>query len=266
MELSHSFTVPASLEDTWTAFLDLELVAGCFPGAALSSVEGDSFKGTAKVKLGPVSLQYAGAGSFLEKDAEAHRFVLEAKGKDKRGNGTAGATVTAVLAEAGPDSTTAEVVTDLTITGKPAQFGRGVIQDVSDKILGQFMDCLEAKLSGAEEAVPEAAPAAPAPEAAPAAAPAPPGAEAPRVEVPPPREAPAQPEALDLGTTVLPVVAKAYWRQAAVGALVLFVLWRLLRRRKRRRRARARERAQEAPVLQVAVVDEDALEAPAAED
>ncbi len=264
MELTHSFTVPASLEDTWTAFTDLEMVAGCFPGAALSSVEGDSFKGTAKVKLGPVSLQYAGAGSFVEKDDAAHRFVLEAKGKDKRGNGTAGATVTVALADAGADATSAEVVTDLTITGKPAQFGRGVIQDVSDKILGQFVECLEAKLSGAEEAPPEAvSAAAPAPpsEEAPAAAPAPPRAAAPRAEAPPPREAPAQVEALDLGATVLPVVAKAYWRQAAAGALVLFVLWRLLRRRRKRRRARRDGPVLEVAVAPVAVPEVDLLEA-----
>ena len=225
MELTHSFTVPASLEDTWEAFNNLEMVAGCFPGAALTSVEGDSFKGTAKVKLGPVSLQYAGAGSFLERADAAHRFVLEAKGKDKRGNGTAGATVTAVLTSAGPDSTSAEVVTDLTITGKPAQFGRGVIQDVSDKILGQFVDCLQSKLSGVEEApAPAPAPAAEAPGA-------PPVAEAPaRPTAPQPPQAA---EALDLGATVLPILLKTYWRQLAAGFVVVVVVWRLLRRRRR---------------------------------
>ncbi len=236
MELTHTFTVPASVEDTWTAFTNLEMVAGCFPGAALTSVEGNDFEGTCKVKLGPVSLQYAGSGSFLELDDEARRFVLEAKGKDKRGNGTAGAMVTAVLAAAGPDSTNAEVVTDLTITGKPAQFGRGVIQDVSDKILGQFIDCLEAKLSGKEE-VPVAAPAAPA-VTPPAEAPAP-GAEAPTPAEAPrevPRAAPEvrrEAEALDLGATVLPILLKTYWRQLAATFVVLFVVWRLLRRRRR---------------------------------
>lgn len=227
MELTHSFTVPASLEDTWEAFNNLEMVAGCFPGAALTSVEGDSFKGTAKVKLGPVALQYAGSGSFLERDDAAHRFVLEAKGKDKRGNGTAGATVTAVLTPAGPDSTSAEVVTDLTITGKPAQFGRGVIQDVSDKILGQFVDCLQSKLSGVEEEAP-----APAPEAPAAGAPgAPPVVEAPAGPTAP--QPPHAAEALDLGATVLPILLKTYWRQLAAGFVVVVVLWRLLRRRRR---------------------------------
>jgi uncharacterized protein len=227
MELTHRFTVPAPIEDAWAAFADLEMVAGCFPGAALTSVEGDEFKGTVKVKLGPVALQYAGAGTFLERDDTAHRFVMEAQGKDKRGNGTAGATVTAVLTSAGPESTDAEVVTDLTITGKPAQFGRGVIQDVSDKLLGQFIDCLETKLRGEEEAAPEAAPAA-APEAAPAGVAGAPPTQAP-APPPPPR---AEPEALDLGATVLPILLKTYWKQLAAGLLVLLVLRRLLRRRR----------------------------------
>jgi uncharacterized protein len=227
MELTHRFTVPAPIEDAWAAFADLEMVAGCFPGAALTSVEGDEFKGTVKVKLGPVALQYAGAGTFLERDDTAHRFVMEAQGKDKRGNGTAGATVTAVLTSAGAESTDAEVVTDLTITGKPAQFGRGVIQDVSDKLLGQFIDCLETKLRGEEEAAPEAAPAA-APEAAPAGVAGAPPTQAPAPS-PPPR---AEPDALDLGATVLPILLKTYWKQLAAGLLVLLVLRRLLRRRR----------------------------------
>lgn len=228
MELKHSFTVPAPIEDTWTTFTDLEMVGGCFPGAAVTSVEGDNFTGTAKVKLGPVSLQYAGSGSFLERDDAGHRFVIEAKGKDKRGNGTAGATVTAVLTAAGPDATTAEVVTDLTITGKPAQFGRGVIQDVSDKLLNDFIACLESKLAPApapEEAVPApeevAAPAAPA-EAAMAPAPS---------EEKPAEERP-EVEALDLGTTVLPILLKTYWKQLAAGFVVFYILWRVLRRRR----------------------------------
>jgi uncharacterized protein len=234
VQLTHTFTVPAPIEDAWAAFADLEMVAGCFPGAALTSVEGEEFKGTVKVKLGPVALQYAGAGTFLERDDAAHRFVLEAQGKDKRGNGTAGAKVTAVLSAAGTDSTDAEVVTDLTITGKPAQFGRGVIQDVSDKLLGQFIDCLETKLRGEEVAAPEAAPAAApaaAPEAAPEAAPAAVGE--PVAAAPPPPPPPrAEPEALDLGATVLPILLKTYWKQLAAGLLVLLVLRRLLRRRR----------------------------------
>ena len=156
MELTHSFTVPASMEETWQAFNDIQDVAECFPGATVTSVEGDDFQGTCKVKLGPIALTYTGSGTFLERDEASRRFVLEAKGKDKRGNGTAGATVTATMTPEAEKSTSVEVKTDLSITGKPAQFGRGVIQDVSDKLLQQFIVCLESKV-GAPPAPPEAA-------------------------------------------------------------------------------------------------------------
>jgi carbon monoxide dehydrogenase subunit G len=153
VELEHNFTVPASLADTWAAFNDPALVAPCFPGATLISVDGDDFTGSAKIKLGPIALQYNGTGSYVERDESAYRAVIEAKGKDKRGNGTANATITAELRVDG-DGTAVHVTTDLAVTGKPAQFGRGVIQDVSDKLLQQFVTCLQATL-GAPEAVPE---------------------------------------------------------------------------------------------------------------
>ncbi|HEV7145433.1 MAG TPA: SRPBCC family protein, partial [Pedococcus sp.] len=127
MQLNHSFTVPASVERTWATFMDLEGVGGCFPGATVTEVTDAGFAGTVKVKLGPIALVYAGAGSFVERDDGAHRAVIEAKGKDKRGNGTAGATVTIQLSDAGDGSTLAEVATELAVTGKPAQFGRGVL-------------------------------------------------------------------------------------------------------------------------------------------
>ncbi|QNN53807.1 SRPBCC family protein [Nocardioides mesophilus] len=253
MDLTHRFTVPASLDTTWAAFNDIESVAGCFPGATVTEVAGDDFKGTCKVKLGPIALVYAGTGSFLEKDEAAHRFVVEAKGKDKRGNGTAGATVTASFAEvvvASGDATEIVVVTDLSITGKPAQFGRGVIQDVSDKLLQQFVDCLERTVGAAPEEVPAegtAAAGAPGPAtvpgptaAAPSADGAAPGAEttAPPLgvaEVPTAtRRVPVQhqgDDALNLGATVLPVLAKAYWKQGLAALVVLAVLVRWLRRR-----------------------------------
>ena len=132
MELEHHFTVPASVEETWAAFNDPGRVAPCFPGATLISVDGDEFTGSAKIKLGPIALQYNGTGRYVERDESAHRAVIEAKGKDKRGNGTANATVTAKLSADG-DATAVQVTTDLAVTGKPAQFGRGVMQDVSDK-------------------------------------------------------------------------------------------------------------------------------------
>ena len=160
MDLTHRFTVPVGIEETWAQFNDIASVAECFPGAQVTSAEGDSFAGTVKVKLGPIALVYNGTGTFVEKDESLHRFVVDAKGKDKRGNGTAGATVTVTMASSYGDatSTDVEVVTDLAITGKPAQFGRGVMQDVSDKLLGQFVACLEERL-----AAPSATAAAPLP-------------------------------------------------------------------------------------------------------
>ena len=145
MDLRHEFTVPAPIDQTWSAFNDIESVAVCFPGAKVTTVEGDTFTGTVKVKLGPIALVYNGTGTFVEKDESAHRMVIDAKGKDKRGNGTAGALVTATMTEQGT-STHVEVLTDLNITGKPAQFGRGVMEDVSNKLLGQFTACLEQKV------------------------------------------------------------------------------------------------------------------------
>ena len=130
MELQHTFTVPAPVDQAWATLLDVEGIAPCFPGATLTGVDGDSFAGTVKVKLGPVSLQYSGKGRFLERDEAARHVVLEANGSDKRGNGTAGATVHARLEPAGEGRTTVVVETDLKVTGRPAQFGRGVLQDV----------------------------------------------------------------------------------------------------------------------------------------
>lgn len=156
MELHHEFTVPSSLADTWAAFNQLQDIAPCFPGATLTAVEGDTFTGTVKVKLGPIAMLYSGTGEFLSRDEAAHTVVIKAIGKDKRGNGTAGATVTAVMAADG-DATTVKVSTDMNVTGKPAQFGRGVIQDISDKLLAQFVECIISK-AGAPEA--EAEPAA----------------------------------------------------------------------------------------------------------
>lgn len=159
MKLEHSFTVPADLDTVWTAVLDPERVAPCMPGASLSEVDGDSFKGTVKVKVGPISLQYKGSGEFLEKDEAARKVVIKASGKDTRGNGTASATVTVSLRAEG-EVTAGSVDTDLSITGKPAQFGRGLISEVGGKILDSFASCLADTL-GPEQATepqPEEAP------------------------------------------------------------------------------------------------------------
>ena len=224
MELSHQFTVPIGVEETWAHFNDIASVAECFPGAQVTEADESSFSGSVKVKLGPIALLYNGSGTFIEKDEAAHRFVVDAKGKDKRGNGTAGATVTVTMTDAG-GATDVSVDTDLAITGKPAQFGRGVMQDVSDKLLGQFVACLEQRLTSDPEPEVElevAAAAVAAPVAALAAAPIPPPR--PRTLPPPPPQ-----EALDLGGAVLPVLARTYWKQALGVVVVLALLRRLLR-------------------------------------
>jgi len=141
MDLTHRFSVPAPVDEAWNAFNDLEGLAPCFPGATITSVEGDEFAGSVKIKLGPISLMYNGSGRYVERNDADRRVVIEARGKDKRGNGTATATVTASFAES-DGQTDVEVLTDLVITGKPAQFGRGVISDVSDKLLDQFVSCV----------------------------------------------------------------------------------------------------------------------------
>ncbi len=219
MELSHRFTVPIGVEETWAHFNDIASVAECFPGAQVTDAGEESFAGSVKVKLGPIALQYNGSGTFVEKDPEAHRFVVDAKGKDKRGNGTAGAKVTVSMSDAG-GSTDVSVETDLSITGKPAQFGRGVMQDVSDKLLGQFVACLEQRLTAPEPSVggEPATEASPNPVAAPPAEPA------------PPKPAPPRAEALDLGSAVLPVIVKSYWKHAVAALAGLAIVRRLLRR------------------------------------
>ena len=171
MELTHEFTVPVPVQEAWDHFQDIASVAECFPGAQVTDTEGDTFHGSVKVKLGPIALVYNGTGTFTEKDETAYRFVVDAKGKDKRGNGTAGATVTLTMDGAAGDSTDVKVHTDLAITGKPAQFGRGVMQDVSDKLLGQFVGCLEQRMGEGDgsAAAPPATAAVPAEDAAPAA-------------------------------------------------------------------------------------------------
>ena len=236
MDLTHRFTVPVPIGEAWAHFNDIASVAECFPGATVTSVEGDTFHGSVKVKLGPIALVYNGTGTFTEKDEAAHRMVVDAKGKDKRGNGTAGAGVVMTMTEAA-GSTDVEVVTDLAITGKPAQFGRGVMQDVSDKLLGQFVACLEQQLSAAP--VPQAAEPEPTAtdEPTPAAAQAPPpvptaAAAPPSVAASPPPPAapvasrPKNDDALDLGATVLPILFKSYWKQLVVALVVIvLVIW-----------------------------------------
>ncbi len=156
MELEHSFTIPVPPEQAWGVLLDVEKVAPCMPGATVNSVDGDEIKGRIKVKVGPVALTYAGTARFTEKNEQDRRVVLEASGKETRGSGTAAATITSTLSDA--DGQTRVVVhTTMTVTGRPAQFGRGVMAEVSGRVIEKFATNLAARLSGGA-----AAPAAPA--------------------------------------------------------------------------------------------------------
>lgn len=141
MKLENRFTVPVPVDQAWKVLLDVERIAPCMPGATLTSFEGDHFEGTVKVKLGPINLTYGGKASFVSKDEATHIAVIDGSGKETRGTGTAKALITCRLIDRG-DSTEIEVDTDLNVTGKPAQFGRGVLADVSAKLVDQFAACL----------------------------------------------------------------------------------------------------------------------------
>ncbi|MGH3633590.1 SRPBCC family protein [Mycobacterium sp.] len=146
MELNNEFRVAVPPAKTWEVLTDVERVAPCLPGATLLSADGDEFTGAVKVKVGPITVSYKGIASFLEKDAVAQRVVLKADGRETRGNGNAAAVVTAQLKEEGPATTAVTITTDLTISGKAAQFGRGVLADVATNLIGQFAERLEAEL------------------------------------------------------------------------------------------------------------------------
>jgi uncharacterized protein len=160
MQLENKFTIDAPIDKAWQALNTPETVAPCFPGATLQEYEGDSFTGTVKVKLGPISLTYKGKGTYVERDDANHKVVIDATGRDTRGNGTASAKVTGTMVADGPNRTAVTMVTDMTITGRPAQFGRGVISDVADKIIGQFSTCVASKLAPEKAEAEQATPAA----------------------------------------------------------------------------------------------------------
>jgi carbon monoxide dehydrogenase subunit G len=145
MDLNNEFSVPLPIDRAWELLTDVERIAPCMPGAQLTGVEGDTYTGKVLIKLGPVTAQYAGTAAFENKDDVAHVAVLRASGRDSRGQGNASALITAALAPDG-GQTKVSVHTDLTITGKVAQFGRGVILEVSAKLLNQFVECLESSL------------------------------------------------------------------------------------------------------------------------
>ncbi|NMO51640.1 SRPBCC family protein [Actinoplanes sp. TBRC 11911] len=156
MKISNEFTVHTPIERAWQVLTDLPGIAPCMPGARLTGVDGDVYQGKVKVKVGPVISEFAGTARFTEKDPSAYRAAIDAKGRDARSAGNAAAVVTAVLTASG-DSTVVSVDTDLKISGKLAQFGSGMIKEVSGKLLAQFVTNLEAKLAAEDEGVTEAA-------------------------------------------------------------------------------------------------------------
>ncbi|MEV7978683.1 SRPBCC family protein [Streptomyces sp. NPDC086519] len=198
MELHHEFTVPVPVDEAWPALLDIERVAPCLPGAVVEDYDGTTVTGSVKVKVGPVTVTYRGTAVFEEQDAQAHRIVLAASGRETRGQGTARATVTGTLT-AHDDGTAVSVHTDLTVTGRPAQFGRGVLSEVGDRLVGQFAACLAQRLGERSEENPE------------------PVAEE-------------EPEPLDLLRTAGLPVAK---RVAAAAAVIAVLAWTVTRCRRR---------------------------------
>jgi carbon monoxide dehydrogenase subunit G len=210
VELTHDFDVSVPIDRAWAVLTDVERIAPCLPGAQLQEVEGDEYRGVVKVKVGPITAQYKGKAVFVEQDAVAHRAVLEASGRDTRGQGNASATITAELTAQG-EGTRVALTTDLTISGKVAQFGRGALADVSQKLLGQFVENLESTVLAAETHEPGTDP----------------GSQGPR-SVPGSGEV----EPIDLLDAGAPVIKRAL--PIIVIAVVALVL--MARRRRRRRR------------------------------
>jgi len=161
--LNHTFSVPVPIAEAWNVLTNVERIAPCLPGAQLQEVEGETYRGAVKVKVGPIQAQFKGQASFVEKDDVNYKVVLKGEGRDTGGKGNASAVITAQLTAIDATSTQVNVNTDLSITGKVAQFGRGALADVSDKLLAQFSDNLNNLIAS------EPAAAAPASEAAPTA-------------------------------------------------------------------------------------------------
>ena len=226
MKLENEFTVPAPVEDAWKVLLDVERVAPCLPGAAIEASDGDEHKGTMTIKIGPITARYAGTVKIEEADEAAGRAVMRAQARDSRGQGTAAATITSTMEEV-EGGTRVRVETDMRVTGPAAQFGRGVMQDVSAKLMGRFADCLAEEIAGAS-----AAAAAPAGESGDARPEPPPGPAGDSAEAAARATAPRRvEEVLDLGEASREVVLK----RVALAAAVLLGLVVMLGIRRRRR-------------------------------
>ena len=242
MKLENEFTVPAPVEQAWEVLLDVERVAPCLPGAAIEGSEGDEHKGTMTIKIGPITTRYAGTVKIEEADEAAHRAVMRAQARDSRGQGTAAATITSSM-EPVEGGTRVRVETDMRVTGPAAQFGRGVMQDVSAKLMARFADCLASEMAGAPAPADDSArvvgprspaatpPPGPAGDSAEAAArPAPtepssPPAARPTESSAPPVARPT-PDVLDLGEASREAVLKRAVPVAGIALLVLLLLWR----------------------------------------
>jgi carbon monoxide dehydrogenase subunit G len=221
MDLTNEFRVKAPVDRAWQVLTDLERIAPCMPGAELQEVEGDEHRGIVKVKVGPITAQYKGAARIVDRDQDGGRLVLRAEGRETRGQGNASALITADLVADG-DGTQVTITTDLTITGKVAQFGRGVLADVSAKLLDQFVACLEADLLAQ---VPADAVSPVSPPTSESASSNGESAQVRRIE-----SAPSAP--VDLMSTAGAPVAK---RIAPIVALLFLLTWLLRRRSKRRK-------------------------------
>jgi len=149
MDLNHEFVVNVPVAEAWAILTDLERIAPCLPGAQLTEVEGDTYRGQVKIKVGPILAQFKGQASFVSRDDVAHKATLKGEGRDTTGKGNASAMITAELTSVTPTSTKCTVHTDLSISGKVAQFGRGALADVSDKLLAQFSENLNQLISAA---------------------------------------------------------------------------------------------------------------------
>jgi carbon monoxide dehydrogenase subunit G len=226
MELNNDFRVGISVPEAWKVLTDVERIAPMLPGAQLQEVDGDEYRGVVKVKVGPITAQYKGSATFVERDESAGRVVIKATGRDTRGQGNASATIAATMSPDG-DGTKVTVVTDLTVTGKVAQFGRGVLAEVSAKLMGQFVDALHADLeesTSAPEPLSEAADEVTAPVESN-------GSEAPQETGPRRIESP-EAEPVDL---LAVAGGSAFKRLAPVIVVVLLFIVILARRRSRRR-------------------------------
>ena len=150
MDLNHEFTVAVAVDEAWKILTDVELIAPCLPGAQLQEIEGDTYRGAVKVKVGPILAQFKGQASFVQRDEASHIVILKGEGRDTTGKGNAAAVITAELTALTPTSTSCKVNTDLSVTGKVAQFGRGAMEDISNKILAQFVENLNTLIANKE--------------------------------------------------------------------------------------------------------------------